>query len=54
MGKTELDRAGQACFLHRETYINRKIPLNAVISVAIERISNLKESIDNIEHFARI
>ncbi len=43
-----------ACFLHRETFIKRKIPLNAVLSVEIERINNLKESIENIEHFAKI
>lgn len=43
-----------ACFLHRETFIKRKIPLNAVLSVEIERISNLKESLENIEHFSRI
>ena len=24
---------GQSCFLHRETFINRKIPLNAILSV---------------------
>jgi hypothetical protein len=43
-----------SCFLHRETFIKRKIPLNAVLSVEIERINNLKESLENIEHFARI
>ncbi len=42
------------CFLHRETFIKRKIPLNAVMSVEIERINNLKESLENIEHFAKI
>lgn len=42
------------CFLHRETFINRKIPLNALISVYIDRVTNLKESIENIEHFAKI
>jgi hypothetical protein len=42
------------CFLHRETFIKRKIPLNAVISVEVERINNLKESLENIEHFAKI
>ena len=42
------------CFLHRETYINRKIPLNAVLTVWIDRVTNLKESIENIEHFAKI
>lgn len=40
--------------MQRETYINRKIPLNAVIFVNIEKVSNLKESIQNIEHFAKI
>jgi len=40
--------------LHRETFIKRKIPLNAVMSVEIERINNLKESLENIEHFAKI
>ena len=40
--------------MHRETYINRKIPLNAKLSVLIDRVSNLKESIENIEHFAKI
>jgi len=44
----------QHCFLHRETYINRKIPLNANIAVYIERILNLKESIENIEHFSKV
>lgn len=40
--------------MHRETYVNRKIPLNAKLSVLIDRVSNLKESIENIEHFAKI
>jgi len=40
--------------LHRETYINRKIPLNAVLSFYVDRVTNLKESIENIEHFAKI
>ena len=40
--------------MQRETYINRKIPLNALLSVHIEKVTNLKESIENIEHFARI
>jgi len=40
--------------MHRETYVNRKIPLNAKLSVLIDRVSSLKESIENIEHFARI
>ena len=43
-----------SCFMHRETYINRKIPLNAVLSFYIERVTNLKESLENIEHFAKI
>lgn len=43
-----------SCFMHRETYINRKIPLNAKLSILIDRVSNLKESIENIEHFAKI
>ena len=43
-----------SCFMHRETYINRKIPLNALLSIHVDRVSNLKESIENIEHFARI
>lgn len=43
-----------SCFMHRETYINRKIPLNAKLSVLIDRVSHLKESIENIEHFAKI
>ena len=43
-----------ACFLHRETFIKRKIPLNAVLSVEVERINNLKEALENIEHFAKI
>lgn len=42
------------CFLHRETFIKRKIPLNAILSVEVERINNLKESLENIEHFAKI
>ena len=40
--------------MHRETYINRKIPLNALLTIHVDRVSNLKESIENIEHFARI
>ena len=40
--------------MHRETYINRKIPLNAKLAVLIDRVSHLKESIENIEHFAKI
>ena len=43
-----------SCFLHRETYINRKIPLNAVLTFYIDRVTNLKESLENIEHFAKI
>ena len=43
-----------SCFMHRETYINRKIPLNAVLSFYIDRVTNLKESLENIEHFAKI
>ena len=42
------------CFLHRETFIKRKIPLSAVMTIEIERINNLKESLENIEHFAKI
>ena len=42
------------CFMHRETYINRKIPLNAKLSILIDRVTGLKESIENIEHFSRI
>ena len=44
----------QSCYMHRETYINRKIPLNALLSVFVDRVTGLKESIENIEHFARI
>ena len=40
--------------MHRETFINRKIPLNALLSVFVDRVTNLKESIENIEHFAKI
>lgn len=40
--------------MHRETYINRKIPLNALLSVYVDRVSNIKEAIENIEHFAKI
>ena len=43
-----------SCFMHRETYINRKIPLNAVLTFYIDRVTNLKESLENIEHFAKI
>lgn len=43
-----------SCFMHRETYINRKIPLNAKLSVLIDRVAHLKESIENIEHFHKI
>lgn len=44
----------QSCYMHRETYINRKIPLNALLSVFVDRVSGLKESIENIEHFSKI
>jgi hypothetical protein len=40
--------------MHRETYINRKIPLNALLSVFVDRVSGLKESVENIEHFAKM
>ncbi len=40
--------------MHRETFVNRKIPLNANLSVFVERVNGLKESIENIEHFAKI
>jgi hypothetical protein len=56
-GKDEglnLPESNPACFLHRETFIKRKIPLNAVMSVEIERINNMKEALENIEHFAKI
>ena len=43
-----------SCFMQRETYINRKIPLNALLSVHVDKVTNLKESIENIEHFAKI
>jgi hypothetical protein len=43
-----------SCFMHRETYINRKIPLNALLNVQVDRVTNLKESIENIEHFAKL
>lgn len=43
-----------SAFMHRETYVNRKIPLNAKLSILVDRVSNLKESIENIEHFATI
>lgn len=42
------------CFMQRETFINRKIPLNALLTVAVDRVTSLKESIENIEHFARV
>jgi hypothetical protein len=40
--------------MHRETYINRKIPLNALLSVQVDRVTNLKENIENIEHFTKL
>ena len=43
-----------SCFMHRETYINRKIPLNALLSVQVDRVTNLKENIENIEHFTKM
>lgn len=51
--KNKQDKA-PICFVHRETFINRKIPLNAVLSLHVDRVTNLKESIENIEHFAKI
>ena len=42
-----------SCFMQRETYINRKIPLNALFTVQVEKVTHLKESIENIEHFAK-
>ncbi|CDW78943.1 c2 domain-containing protein 3 [Stylonychia lemnae] len=50
----EEDNNANSCFLHKETYVKRKIPLNGVISVHVESLNNLKESIENIEHFAKI
>jgi len=50
----ELNSNPFSCFMHRETYVNRKIPLNAKLAVLVDRVSNLKESIENIEHFAKI
>lgn len=52
--KNGREDANGSCFMHRETFINRKIPLNALLSVYVDRVTNLKESIENIEHFARI
>jgi hypothetical protein len=49
-----IPESNPACFLHRETFIKRKIPLNAVMSIEIERINNVKEALENIEHFAKI
>ena len=40
--------------MQRETYINRKIPLNALLSIHVDKVTNLKESIENIERFAKI
>jgi hypothetical protein len=40
--------------MHRETYINRKIPLNALLSVFVDRVAGLKESVENIEYFAKM
>jgi hypothetical protein len=54
MKKNKNQEATGSCFMHRETFINRKIPLNALLSVFVDRVTNLKESIENIEHFARI
>ena len=53
-GVLAVEEDSPSCFLHRETFIKRKIPLNAVLSVEVERINNLKESLENIEHFAKI
>ena len=47
-------QAYTSCFMQRETYINRKIPLNALLSIHVDKVTNLKESIENIEHFAKI
>ena len=52
--KRNPDESQGSCFMHRETFINRKIPLNALLSVFVDRVTNLKESIENIEHFAKI
>ena len=52
--KNGLEDTKGSCFMHRETFINRKIPLNALLSIYVDRVTNLKESIENIEHFARI
>lgn len=53
-GEGQFNNNPYSCFMHRETYINRKIPLNAKLSVLIDRVQHLKESIENIEHFAKI
>lgn len=54
ISQTMFNQANQQCFLQRETYINRKIPLNANISIQIDQIKGLKDSIQNIEHFSKI
>ena len=44
----ELSTNPYSCFMHRETYINRKITLNAKLSILIDRVSNLKDCIENV------
>lgn len=54
LDKAQESNVDNTCFLHRETFIKRKIPLNAILSIEVERINNMKESLENIEHFAKI
>jgi len=40
--------------MQRETFVNRKIPLNANINVQVGQVSGLRECVKNIEHFSKV
>lgn len=41
-------------FMQRETYVNRKIPLNGFLTLFIGGIKNLKEGMNNIHYLTAL
>ena len=41
-------------FLQKETYVNRKIPLNGFLNIQIGELKGLKNSLDNIEYLTSL
>jgi hypothetical protein len=47
-------KAESELFLHKETYVNRKIPLQGVLNAAVGNISGLRDALDTLEYIAKI